>query len=113
MPEDFYQFWDFCKEICPDDPISMIQLTICMIFLYINLIFLSDSLEAIGLKLTGPFDVLAGNLPGRSWEQCVLHGRHYFDPPEFQTVAMRNDGFHIGYFRYTDILLIFFLKFEQ
>lgn len=20
MPEDLYLFWDFCKELCPDDP---------------------------------------------------------------------------------------------
>ena len=22
MPEDFYQFWDFCVEVCPEDPLG-------------------------------------------------------------------------------------------
>lgn len=23
MPEDLYHFWDFCKELCPDNPRGM------------------------------------------------------------------------------------------
>ena len=62
-----------------------------------------DALKPLGLSLTGPYDVLGGKLDAshHSWEECVLHGRHFFDPPELQTVIMDNedDGFHIGYFR--------------
>ena len=62
----------------------------------------SDALKPLGLVLTGPYDILAGRVSSRSWEECVVHGRHFFDPPELQTVIMDNDddkGFHIGYFR--------------
>lgn len=24
MPEDLYHFWDFCKELCPDNPRGML-----------------------------------------------------------------------------------------
>ena len=24
MPEDLYHFWDFCKELCPDNPHGML-----------------------------------------------------------------------------------------
>ena len=60
--------------------------------------------DTLGLDLVGPYDVLAGRLEGVPWEQCVLHCRHYYDPPEMTTVLMRGEGgeapgFHIGYFR--------------
>ena len=60
--------------------------------------------SALGLELVGPYDALAGKLDaGMSWEQGVLHCRHYFDPPEMTTVLMRSGadtpGLHIGYFR--------------
>lgn len=57
----------------------------------------------LGLVLVGPYDVLSGKLKGVPWEKCVLHGRHFYDPPEMVTVirTVEDDlhGFHIGYFR--------------
>lgn len=84
MPLDFYNFWNFCKTINSKDP--------------------TMALKDVGLVLVGPFDVLAGkfnNTPEKEVEEYVLHWRYFYDPPEFQTVIMRNDnsGFHIGYFR--------------
>ena len=59
--------------------------------------------SSLGLVLVGPYDVLAGKLKGVPWEKCVLHCRHFYDPPEVVTVleASGDDahGFHIGYFR--------------
>ena len=44
MPEDFYAFWEFCKERNPSSP--------------------SDTLSAAGLVLVGAFDILSGKLKG-------------------------------------------------
>ena len=58
--------------------------------------------SALGLDLVGPFDVLAGRLDDVPWEKCVLHSRHFYDPPEMTTVLSVSGGgpgFHIGYFR--------------
>ncbi|XP_018573352.1 histone PARylation factor 1 [Anoplophora glabripennis] len=83
MPTDFYQFWNYCKQIKPNDPLN--------------------ALKDIGLKLVGPFDVLAGKFVNvnKSDEEYLLHWRYYYDPPEMQTVLKGDDktGFHIGYFR--------------
>ena len=58
---------------------------------------------SLGLVLVGPYDVLSGRLKGVPWEKCVLHSRHYYDPPEMVTVlgtvGENSLGFHIGYFR--------------
>ena len=62
---------------------------------------------ALGLELVGPYDVLAGRLKGVSWEKCVLHTRHFYDPPEMTTVLSGDGGggggggYHMGYFRCT------------
>ena len=52
----------------------------------------------------GPYDALSGRLKGVPWERCVLHSRHYYDPPEMVTVLEAvgdsTNGFHVGYFRY-------------
>lgn len=83
MPEDFYQFWEYCKKIKPTNPLN--------------------ALQDIGLKLVGPFDVVAGRFDNinKSNEEYLLHWRYYHDPPEFQTVLKGDDktGYHIGYFR--------------
>lgn len=83
MPEDFYQFWNYCKKIKTHDPLN--------------------ALKEIGLKLVGPFDVLAGKFDNidKSDEEYLLHWRYYHDPPELQTVLKGDDktGFHMGYFR--------------
>lgn len=41
----------------------------------------------MGLKLVGPYDVLAGLMNDfnvNDVEKTVLHWRYYYDPPEFQ-----------------------------
>lgn len=88
MPEDFYQFWEFCKSEKPDNPADAL-------------------LDTVGLQLVGPFDILAGKHKGvkknRHGKQpnFLLHWRYYYDPPEFQTVirGTGNTQFHMGYFR--------------
>lgn len=82
MPQDFYDFWEFCKElnrIVPEDALK----------------------EYIGLRLVGPYLVLAGQLGKSSWEDCVLQSRYFYDTPEVQTVleSTTKNGYHIGYFR--------------
>lgn len=63
------------------------------------------ALSAVGLKLCGPYDLLAGNIPSsapKSAKLFLTHGRFYFDPPEMQTVLCEDEyktGFHLGYFR--------------
>lgn len=81
MPEDFYSFWDFCKQINSKDPLN--------------------ALKDFGLTLVGPYDILAGkfsnDIPD---ENYLIHWRYYYDPPEFQTVLKGDKkGYHIGYFR--------------
>lgn len=49
--------------------------------------YLLDALLSVGLKLVGPYDVLAGhmnNFDANDIEKTVLHWRYYYDPPEFQ-----------------------------
>jgi len=86
MPEDFYQFYELCKSMNKEDP--------------------RMAFAVAGLKLCGPFDVLAGKIPQGAQRSAALflrHFRYYFDPPEFQTVITQTedteDMFHIGYFR--------------
>ncbi|XP_015370351.1 PREDICTED: UPF0609 protein CG1218 [Diuraphis noxia] len=83
MPKEFYDLWSFCKRQCSTHP--------------------EDALLSVGLKLVGPYDVLAGHMNGfntNDIEKTVLHWRYYFDPPEFQTIIASTDSeFHIGYYR--------------
>lgn len=84
MPEDFWAFWDFCRDLHNDVP--------------------QEALKSVGLTLVGPFDVLGSKFAGATENDSVdylLHWRYYYDPPEFQTVLKGDDstGFHIGYFR--------------
>lgn len=65
----------------------------------------------MGLVLTGPYDILAGRLQldELTWEKSVMHGRHFYDPPEMQTILMDDcddTGFHIGYYRYGRLLSV-------
>ncbi|XP_033742899.1 histone PARylation factor 1-like isoform X2 [Pecten maximus] len=88
MPEDFYDFWEFCKSKNskhPEDAMS----------------------KDLGFQLVGPYDILAGkhknvkkNRRGKR-PNFLLHWRYYYDPPEFQTVVKSDDKnlFHLGYFR--------------
>ncbi|XP_038055223.1 histone PARylation factor 1-like [Patiria miniata] len=85
MPEDFYDFWEFCKSVNKKNP--------------------QDALKAsLGLQLVGPYDVLAGGLKRTSQSKrssYCLHWRYYYDPPEFQTIIRGDDTtqHHLGYFR--------------
>uniref|UniRef100_A0A1E1X899 PBZ-type domain-containing protein n=1 Tax=Amblyomma aureolatum TaxID=187763 RepID=A0A1E1X899_9ACAR len=85
MPDDFYDFWDFCCSLNKKDP--------------------SDALhELLGLRLVGPFDVLCGKLKNKSVktsDDFLCHWRYFYDPPEMQTVLSADDEtmYHIGYFR--------------
>lgn len=65
MPEDFYQFWDFCKELDEKHP--------------------KRAFDLIGLTLIGPFDILSSNKVTENTKgEHLLHWRYYYDPPEFQ-----------------------------
>ncbi|XP_025193272.1 histone PARylation factor 1 isoform X2 [Melanaphis sacchari] len=83
MPKEFYDLWSFCKRLCSTHP--------------------EDALLSVGLKLVGPYDVLAGKMNGfnaNDVEKTVLHWRYYYDPPEFQTILVSTGSeFHIGYYR--------------
>ncbi|XP_014662137.1 PREDICTED: UPF0609 protein C4orf27 homolog [Priapulus caudatus] len=83
MPDDFYQFWEFCSELDEKKP--------------------ADAISSIGLTLVGPYDVQSGlfDVEKIDRESCLTHWRYYYDPPEFQTILKGDDtsGFHIGYFR--------------
>lgn len=71
--------------------------------------FSADALrDTLGLKLVGPFDVLAGahkNL--KSKPNVHLHWRFFYDPPEFQTILHGSDDrqHHFGYYRYRTCLV--------
>ncbi|KAM4710022.1 histone PARylation factor 1 isoform 2-T2 [Discoglossus pictus] len=85
MPEDFYQFWDFCAEINPEAPYDALK-------------------PSLGLQLVGPYDILSSK--HKSVKTSVeinynLHWRFFYDPPEFQTVLVGDikTQFHMGYFR--------------
>lgn len=83
MPEDFFQFWEFCKATNKDKP--------------------ELSFEKIGLRVVGPFDYMAGrfhNAPMFEPGDFIRHWRFYYDPPEFQTVFVKKGtGIHYGYWR--------------
>jgi len=81
MPKDFYDFFDLVQ----DEELATV-------------------LSTLGLHLTGPYDILLGNIKediDMTPAQLHLHGRHYYDLPEVMTViyADKSSGFHIGYFR--------------
>lgn len=84
MPEDFFQFWEFCKTTQNKDKPEL-------------------SFEKIGLRLVGPFDYMAGrfhNAPMFEPGDFIRHWRFYYDPPEFQTVFVKKGtGIHYGYWR--------------
>jgi len=68
MPKDFFQFYEFCKSISKNDPLS--------------------ACKSVRLKLVGPYDVLDGKIKIPSSEdnkeEYLTHWRYYYDPPEFQ-----------------------------
>ncbi|XP_049291281.1 histone PARylation factor 1-like [Anopheles funestus] len=62
-----------------------------------------DIFLPFGLKLVGPYDVLAGkfkNVKVHEPGDYLRHWRFYYDPPEFQTVMVqKGTGVHYGYWR--------------
>ncbi|TSN95659.1 Ankyrin-2 [Bagarius yarrelli] len=83
MPPDFYHFWEFCSRLQPDNPQVALQ-------------------ETVGVRLVGPFDVVCGkHTRVSSAPNLHLHWRHYYDPPEFQTLLQGDTAthLHLGYYR--------------
>lgn len=86
MPADFMAFWQFCKGINRENPREAI-------------------LKSCGLRLVGPYDIVAGQtFETRKLNDFLCHYRYYRDPPEFQTLLVSADeevgsDFHVGYFR--------------
>ncbi|KAG4072512.1 hypothetical protein HA402_004601 [Bradysia odoriphaga] len=85
MPDDFYLFWDFCKANAKKDQKP------------------ENIFAKFGLKLVGPFDVLAGKFDDAQMYEpgdYIRHHRYYFDPPEFSTILCKEkSGVHYGYWR--------------
>ncbi|XP_071496393.1 histone PARylation factor 1-like [Diadema antillarum] len=84
MPQDFFDFWEYCKSVNPTEPCGALE-------------------TVAGLRLGGPFDVMAGNLKPAEGQKpdYFLHHRHFYDPPEFQTVLLGDakTQHHLGYYR--------------
>ncbi|XP_037506007.1 histone PARylation factor 1 isoform X2 [Rhipicephalus sanguineus] len=102
MPEDFYDFWDFCCSLKKENPSGATYLNHSCTERASQL---QDALyELLHLRLVGPFDVLAGKLTNKSvrtFDDFLCHWRYFYDPPEMQTVLSGDDEtmYHIGYFR--------------
>eukprot|EP01083_Nonionella_stella_P243243 847774_1 len=81
MPKDFFDFYAFSLEFSPNDPCGILE-------------------KSLGLRLVGPFEVLAGKFDGRRILSHHLHWRYHFDTPEFMTILNNAaTGEHYGYFR--------------
>uniref|UniRef100_A0AAG5D0P7 PBZ-type domain-containing protein n=1 Tax=Anopheles atroparvus TaxID=41427 RepID=A0AAG5D0P7_ANOAO len=87
MPSCFDSLWEFCKE----EAVKSNSSNPATVF------------ESVGLRLVGPFDVLAGkfkNVKIHEPGDYLRHWRFYYDPPEFQTVLVKKgSGLHYGYWR--------------
>lgn len=71
MPEDFYNFWEFCQSLATDNEKPQ------------------NVLKKCGLQLVGPFDVLADKFkdaPRYFPGEYLRHWRFYYDTPEFQVI---------------------------
>lgn len=69
MPTDFYEFWSFCEANVNANTKP------------------ADLFSKFGLRLVGPFDVLAKkfhNVEPFEPGEYLRHWRFYYDPPEFQ-----------------------------
>ncbi|TMW67030.1 hypothetical protein Poli38472_012146 [Pythium oligandrum] len=84
-PVEFYNLFDLASHLAPSQPLEAF-------------------VESLGLRLCGPFELLAraGTTLQYNKPLC-LHGRYALDPPEVVTVLgdvwKRDDGAHWGYFR--------------
>uniref|UniRef100_A0A8C9V1D3 Histone PARylation factor 1 n=1 Tax=Scleropages formosus TaxID=113540 RepID=A0A8C9V1D3_SCLFO len=83
MPPDFYHLWEFCGRRNPQSP--------------------QDALGEAGLRLVGPYDILAGRHRSAQNREpnYFLHWRYFYDPPELQTVlvVLGESQQHLGYYR--------------
>ncbi|XP_069047915.1 histone PARylation factor 1 isoform X1 [Lepisosteus oculatus] len=84
MPQDLYHFWDFCQKLNAENPCDALM-------------------NSLGLRLVGPYDILAGKHKcGKNPNpNYFLHWRHFYDPPEFQTILIGSSEtqYHMGYYR--------------
>ncbi|KAJ0179533.1 hypothetical protein K1T71_005245 [Dendrolimus kikuchii] len=81
MPKDFFKFFEFLNDGGKG---------------------IEKDLASVNLELIGPYDLLLGKLPVLDDKELYLiHGRFFFDPPEFQAVLKKKgkSQYHIGYFR--------------
>lgn len=84
MPDDFFQFYEFCRSISEKNPLNV--------------------LREFNLRLVGPFDVFREEFlkaKVKDKQALLRHWRYYYDPPEFQTIIADSgkDGLHYGYWR--------------
>lgn len=72
MPDDFYKFFNLCKELKPSDP--------------------ANAFKVADLRLVGPYDVLLGNINKETkiTDNFLTHWRYFYDPPEFQVLHIFN-----------------------
>uniref|UniRef100_A0A182W7X1 Zf-CCHH domain-containing protein n=1 Tax=Anopheles minimus TaxID=112268 RepID=A0A182W7X1_9DIPT len=86
MAPCFNSLWEFCTELAVKAKSKQ-----------------EDIFLPFGLKLVGPYDVLAGKFKDVKVHEpgdYLRHWRFYFDPPEFQTVMVqKGTGVHYGYWR--------------
>uniref|UniRef100_A0A182MD27 Uncharacterized protein n=1 Tax=Anopheles culicifacies TaxID=139723 RepID=A0A182MD27_9DIPT len=86
MAPCFESLWEFCSELGVKANIKP-----------------EDVFLPFGLKLVGPYDVLAGMFKDVKVHEpgdYLRHWRFFFDPPEFQTVMVQQGtGVHYGYWR--------------
>ena len=73
---------------------------------FVKLTYISDAFaESLGLKLVGPFDILAGKVKKETMndkQKMLCHWRYYYDLPEMQTIVSSiRSGYHLAYFRDT------------
>ena len=79
FPDDLFQFWDFTRSFGADKPLDTFWLE-------------------VGLRLEGPFRVIAGETRSEPRNDRYLDSRYYNDPPEFFTVLSGDsDWQHWGY----------------
>ncbi|XP_053687925.1 histone PARylation factor 1-like [Sabethes cyaneus] len=83
MPACFDSLWKFCESKNSDKPVEVF--------------------DKLGLRLVGPFDVLAKKFIDAKMHEpgdYLRHWRFYYDPPEFQTILVKKGtGLHYGYWR--------------
>ena len=95
-PDEIFLFWKFCQKISCQHPEDAF-------------------IEALGLKLVGPFDLLNNKLNESHVDSdgnILIHWRYLYDIPEFQTFAIIDPNhhnqfrfesitceYHLGYFR--------------